>query len=191
MDDSRGSRHAPMEYVWLVARWGALILGGLLAVLAVGLFELSSVPRVTLVNVAPTVPPQKWEWTITILMLGATILLTGSSRWRAGRWNVGQLFGSAWLLVLCLGWAFMGYGLSGLAVQDDECIRANCWPAGVQDALAVVPVVGGGVAMAVVSASRRAWWYRALIPAGVFLALRVAQVLLWGPVVFPWLDSTR
>ena len=136
-----------------------------------------------------------WRWDLTALSVASIVLLTGASRWRRGRVNVAQVFGAAWLGLWTGFWVFLRYALQfpgGDEYDYDPCAREGCWPAGIQEPLAASPLLIASMTMIVVAvfAHRLNWVARALIPTAVYLVLRIVQILIWQPVVVPFLIGT-
>lgn len=136
-----------------------------------------------------------WRWDLTALSVASIVLLTGASRWRRGRVNVAQVFGAAWLGLWTGFWVFLRYALQfpgGDEYDYDPCVREGCWPAGIQEPLAASPLLIASMTMIVVAvfAHRLNWVARALIPTSVYLVLRIVQILIWKPVVVPFLIGT-
>lgn len=115
------------EIFLAVAHWSLLFLGAVFAFWGLGLFILGAVPTVSLAEYARSTPPLTWDWETTTIVLGTLIMLKGASKWRAGRWNLGQLSGVAWLVLLCLGWGYLSIGLSLFPTEQPVgCARTNC-----------------------------------------------------------------
>lgn len=137
--------------------------------------------------------PTAWRWDLTALSVASIVLLTGASRWRRGRVNVAQVLGAAWLGLWTGFWVFVMYAVQFPGGDDSStCIREGCWPAGIQEPLAASPLLIASMTMIVVAvfAHRLNWVARALIPTAVYLVLRIVQILIWQPVVVPFLIGT-
>ncbi|WP_040283705.1 hypothetical protein [Tessaracoccus massiliensis] len=120
------------------------------------------------------------------------LLVTGSSRWRAGWVNLGQLAAAAWLLFVTGFATVLNVAFSEMYIDERPCVRPNCWPNGWQEVLQAAPMLLALLTMGAAAclAHRLGWVARAAIPMAVFLIARVVQVLLWRPVIFPWLNGS-
>lgn len=176
-----------------ILRWAALI-GGLVVSVPAAAVTGSGVdlPAVAyrLDYDSYSHPLPEWAWGHVALCVASIILLVGATRWRIRRVNIAQVIGAAWMGLWTLFFAGLRYAFRFPGGEDIEpCVRANCWPAGVQELLAASPLLMACAAMIVVAffAKRLNWVARALIPAAVYLAARIVQVLIWVPVVIPFL----
>lgn len=193
MTENQESRPARIGRALL--RWGALVVGLRVSLHASAWTGFGAeLPSVSIWDAydshPPLVPPGEWDE--VALCVVSIILLTGSSRWRVGRVNTGQVFGAIWMGVWTLIFTLLIYAVKFPGGDDlVPCVRVNCWPAGIQEPLAAAPLLIACVAMIVVAvwATRLNWAMRALIPAVVYLVARVIQVLIWVPVVIPFLAN--
>lgn len=168
----------------LVVAWNAAIWTGF----APGLAHVSPtheyVPSVT--------PPDPGPWTGTALAVAAIVLLAGPSQWRVGRLNIAQALGALWMGLWTALFAAIMAGAPFFMPDHSPCVRQDCWPANVQETLAASPLFIACLAMIVVAcfAPRLGWFARALIPSLGYLALRITQILIWPPIVVPYLAGT-
>lgn len=176
-----------------ILRWAALAAGLVLSVRASGWTGFGAELRyVTIWHVYDSYPAlaPPWSWDEMALCVVSIVLLTGASRWRVGRVNIGQIIGAVWMGLWTLFFTLLIYAVQFPGGDDlKPCVRPNCWPAGVAEPLAASPLLIACVAMIIVAffAERLNWVARALIPAAVYLAARIVQVLIWVPVVIPFL----
>lgn len=184
--------HLPARIAKAILRWGALATGLIVSWRAAGWTGVGAgVDRVSIwYEYTPNdVPPTPGKWALTGLCVVSIILLTGASRWRVGRVNLGQILGAAWMGLWTAFWAHLVFGAQFFGDDPVPCIRQDCWPAGIQEPLAASPLLIACVAMIVVACftHRLNWTTRALIPTTIYLALRITQILIWEPVVIPYL----
>lgn len=176
-----------------ILRWVALVSGLVLSVRASGWTGFGAELRyVTIWHVYDSYPASAPPWSLDemALCVVSIVLLTGASRWRVGRVNIGQILGAVWMGLWTLFFTLVIYAVQFPGGDDlKPCVRPNCWPAGVAEPLAASPLLIACVAMIIVAffAERLNWVARALIPAAVYLAARIVQVLIWVPVVIPFL----
>lgn len=178
-----------------ILRWSVLAAGLVLSVRAAAWTGFGAeLPYVTIWDVGNShvfVAPE-WHWDEMALCVASIVLLTGASRWRGGRVNIGQIIGAVWMGLWAVFFTLLTYGFQFFRGDDMlPCVRPNCWPAGVAEPLAAAPLLIACVAMIIVAflAGRLNWVARALIPAAVYLLARVIQVLIWVPVVIPFLAN--
>lgn len=109
-------------------------------------------------------------------------------------YRLGLLLGASyWLVVTAIyALAMSDMRSGGFTPGDRGCMYDGCWPAGIQQALLVVPVVPTVVAMVVMASvfAKRHWLLRALVPPAMFAASTTVQALVWEPLVVPLLEST-
>jgi len=185
----------PVRIGKTILRWSVFAAGLVLSVHAAAWTGSGAyLPYVSIRHVYDFDPPlvPLWHWDEMALCVASIILLTGASRWRVGRVNIGQIIGAVWMGLWTLFFTFLNYAFQFPGGDDlDPCVRPNCWPAGVAEPLEAAPLLIACVAMTVVAfwATRLNWAMRALIPAVVYLLARVIQVLIWVPVVIPFLAN--
>lgn len=175
-----------------IGRWSAVFVGLILSVraaiwtgaTAAGLPAVSY----TSFHIAGL---QGWYWGEVAGCVLAVILLTGPRRW-GYRWlNIFQASAALWLGLGVVFWShFLAAALSIGAGRVGGCVRTGCWPDGVQEWLWGAPLLLACVAMlAMACCNRLHWWIRAAVPAVVFLTARIIQVMIWVPIIMPWLAA--
>lgn len=138
--------------------------------------------------IQPTGSSLGWAAMTGVSALGL-VLITRPSRWYNSIDLVG-LFGAGWTL----GWTTVfSWFFYSLEFWDPErrCQYRSCWPGAFQPVLVAAPLAVACLLVAAMATfgCRRSWRVRALVPAGAYVALIVAQVATWDRLVLPIFTS--
>jgi hypothetical protein len=116
--------------------------------------------------------------------------LLGRTAWLQARAGVGaavvQLFGG----LVVIGGTLLGYLLTHpytFGGPDTPCVYTSCWPLRPQAVALTAPGVVAGLVMIVMAflVNRRPWWFRAGVPAVIWLLLLLLQYEIWDAYLLP------
>ncbi|GHD12395.1 hypothetical protein [Zhihengliuella salsuginis] len=137
---------------------------------------------------SPAHAPEWWPYLLIVPLAFALTVLPAYDRVFRG---AGQLTGAGFLLVIL--WFWSAVNVEGWSPEGSPCGGESCTPLAVEQLLHVSPVLAGIVAMIVVAlrAGTLHWVVRMVVPPVVFFTATGIQVLIWDPVIVPWLVGQR
>lgn len=130
-------------------------------------------------------------WFASNAILALSLLLVTAPR-RVCRVDMSAALGGGWLLLCFLAMGWFEAGLD-LGYGDRECLRAGCWPRGVQELLVLAPsgIAGLTLLAQAFAPARWPWWLRSVPAVFVLWTTTVAQLAVWPSVVVPFLTESR